>query len=87
MMHTAKISSIGAVKEKKWKNTKKSEPWYDNTCRQKETITTPCKENESYNPQIFYKRNNFALKKKFKKQVKLIMHEKYKNDLINQINA
>ena len=28
----------------------------------------------------------FALKKKYKKQVKL-MHKKYKNDLINEINA
>ena len=31
-------------------------------------------------------KEEFALKKKYKKQVKL-MHKKYKNDLINEINA
>ena len=31
-MHAAKISLV--TLKKKWKNTKKSKPWYDNTCRQ-----------------------------------------------------
>ena len=32
IMHAAKISLV--TLKKKWKNTKKSKPWYDNTCRQ-----------------------------------------------------
>ena len=32
VMHTAKISLVPS--KKKWKNTKNSKPWYNNTCRQ-----------------------------------------------------
>ena len=32
IMHAAKISLV--TLKKKWENTKKSKPWYDNTCRQ-----------------------------------------------------
>ena len=86
-MHAAKISLVPS--KSKWKNTQKSKPWYDNTCRQlKKQLQHLAKKmnpatHRSLQQEYF---QYFALKKKYKKQVKL-MHKKYKNDLINEINA
>ena len=84
IMHAAKISLV--TLKKKWKNTKKSKPWYDNTCRQlkKQLQHLARKMNPATRRSL--QQEYFALKKKYKKQVKL-MHKKYKNDLINGINA
>ena len=83
-MRAAKISLVPS--KNKWKNTQKSKPWYDNTCRQlKKQLQHLAKK---MNPTTYrsLQKEYFALKKKYKKQVKL-MHKKYKNDLINEINA
>ena len=84
MMHTAKISLVPP--KEKWKNTKNSKPWYDNTCRQlkKQLQHLAKKMNPATHRSL--QQEYFALKKKYKKQVKL-MHKKYKNVLINEINA
>ena len=81
MMNTAKISLV--LSKKKWKNSK---PWYDNTCRQlkKQLQHLAKKMNPATDRSL--QQEYFALKKKYKKQVKL-MHKKYKNDLINEIDA
>ena len=84
MMHTAKISL--APSKKKWKNTKNSKPWYDNICIQlnKQLQHLVTKMNPATHRSL--QQEYFALKKKYKKEVKW-MHKKYKNDLINEIDA
>ena len=84
MMHTAKISLVPS--KKKWKHTKNSKPWYDNTCIQlkKQLQQLAKKMNPATHRSL--QQEYFGLKKKYKKEVKL-MHKKYKNDLINEIDA
>ena len=84
IMHAAKISLV--TLKKKWKNTKKSKPWYDNTCRQLKKQLQHLAKKMNPATRRSLQQEYFALKKKYKKQVKL-MHKKYKNDLINEINA
>ena len=68
------------------KHQKQQTIWYDNTCRQlkKQLQHLAKKMNPATHRSL--QQEYFALKKKYKKQVKL-MHKKYKNVLINEINA
>ena len=83
-MHAAKISLVPS--KKKWKNTKKGKPWYDNRRRQLKKQLQHLAKKMNPTTHRSLQKEYFALKKKYKKQVKL-MHKKYKNDLINEINA
>ena len=83
-MHAAKISLVPS--KNKWKNTKESKPWYDSTCRQLKKQLQHLAKKMNPTTHRSLQKEYFALKKKYKKQVKL-MHKKYKNDLINEINA
>ena len=85
MMHTAKISLVPSKKKRKNKS-KNSKPWYDNTCRQSKKQLQHLAKKMNPTTHRSLQQEYFALKKKYKKQVKL-MHKKYKNDLINEINA
>lgn len=84
IMHTAKISLV--LSKKKWKNTKNSKPWYYNTCRQLKKQLQHLAKKMNPTTQRSLQKEYFALKKKCKKQVKL-MYKKYKSNLINEINA
>ena len=84
IMHAAKISLVPS--KNKWKNTKESKPWYDSTCRQLKKQLQHLAKKMNPTTHRSLQKEYFALKKKYKKQVKL-MHKKFKNDLINEINA
>ena len=83
-MHAAKISLVSS--KIKWKNTKESKPWYDSTCRQLKKQLQHLAKKMNPTTHRSLQKEYFALEKKYKKQVKL-MHKKFKNDLINEINA
>ena len=84
MMCAAKISLVPS--KKKWKNTNKSKPWYDNKCRQLKKQLQHLAKKMNPTTHRSLQKEYFGLKKKYKKQVKL-MHKKYKIDLINEINS
>ncbi|KAL9967640.1 hypothetical protein ACROYT_G025915 [Oculina patagonica] len=80
----AKRSLVPSRKTRK--HTKKHKPWYDNTCRQlKKKLQKLVKEINPTAPQSL-RQEYFAVKKKYKKLVKQ-MHKRYKNQLLNEINA
>ncbi|KAL9969651.1 hypothetical protein ACROYT_G021888 [Oculina patagonica] len=80
----AKRSLVPSRKTRKY--TKKHKPWYDNTCRQlKKKLQKLVKEITPTAPQSL-RQEYFAVKKKYKKLVKQ-MHKRYKNQLLNEINA
>ena len=85
MMHTAKISLVPSKKKRKNKS-KNSKPWYYNTCRQSKKQLQHLAKKMNPTTHRSLQQEYFAVKKKYKKQVKL-MHKKYKNDLINEIDA
>ena len=85
MMHTAKISLVQSKKKRKNKS-KNSKPWYYNTCRQSKKQLQHLAKKMNPTTHRSLQQEYFAVKKKHKKQVKL-MHKKYKNDLINEIDA
>ena len=64
MMHTAKISLVPS--KKKWKNTKNSKPWYDNTCRQLKKLLQHLAKKMNPTTHRSLQQEYFALKKKYK---------------------
>ena len=75
-----------ATSRKTSKTTKEKKPWYDHNCRQlkKQLHQLVKKINPSSHQSL--RQDYFVLKNKYKKHVKM-MHIRYKNQIVNEINA
>ena len=78
--------SYPATSRKTSKTTKEKKPWHDHTCRQLKKQLQQLVKKISPSSHQSLRQDYFVLKKEYKKHVKM-MHERFKKQILNEINA